>query len=177
MNSDKMNSEYLDILCRHLREQEFFSISIPVINNNKCYLVNLRSKQSKLIVFLKENHYTIQYTKYDEYELNSITGEKISTILDRVVNEKFCEHRYCFNKPLENFKYCLTCYPIFNGIGEYSDECSICLEKNNTSSIILKCHHKLHQKCLEKWMLIKIKCPLCRQESVLQLDNGFFAVY
>lgn len=48
------------------------------------------------------------------------------------------------------------------------DECPICLDILNTSTIItLKCKHKFHKKCIDE--LIKsnsyiVYCPLCRKD-------------
>ena len=43
-------------------------------------------------------------------------------------------------------------------------ECIICLEpltKNQNVSIILKCDHYYHSKCLSLWFTKKETCPLC----------------
>lgn len=49
-------------------------------------------------------------------------------------------------------------------------ECQICYEfiNNNDDIIITPCFHCFHRRCLEKWMSIKLNCPLCRKDiSVL----------
>lgn len=65
----------------------------------------------------------------------------------------------CCNKPLNDN---ITNYKIkkkFNDI-----ECIICLElftKNDNISIINKCGHYYHAKCLDLWFKRKESCPLC----------------
>ena len=44
--------------------------------------------------------------------------------------------------------------------------CSICLEKieKNTKILKINCKHKFHTKCLDSWLKINNKCPLCRKK-------------
>lgn len=49
-------------------------------------------------------------------------------------------------------------------------ECSICYEviNRNDDIMVTPCFHCFHRRCLEKWMNIKLICPLCRKDiSVL----------
>lgn len=54
---------------------------------------------------------------------------------------------------------------------EDDDECCICLENLNNSSINncenykLVCGHHFHRNCLQKWLTEKQKCPLCNKKS------------
>jgi len=41
------------------------------------------------------------------------------------------------------------------------NECSICLGTNRISKK-LKCHHEFCEDCIDKWLKISNKCPLCR---------------
>ncbi|KAJ3395924.1 hypothetical protein HDU92_004599 [Lobulomyces angularis] len=53
-------------------------------------------------------------------------------------------------------------------------ECNICFMPVNITSnsmlgtekdyMITPCHHLYHAGCLEKWMEVKLECPVCRQE-------------
>lgn len=49
--------------------------------------------------------------------------------------------------------------------GEACD-CSICLEEIKKNTVIkqLKCLHIYHVKCIDDWLLIKSRCPLCNAE-------------
>ena len=49
--------------------------------------------------------------------------------------------------------------------GENCD-CSICLEEITKKSLIkqLKCLHIYHVKCIDDWLQIKSRCPLCNAE-------------
>ena len=41
------------------------------------------------------------------------------------------------------------------------DECCICLESNNL--VTLKtCGHRFHYNCIQKWLIYKNTCPICR---------------
>lgn len=49
------------------------------------------------------------------------------------------------------------------------DECTICLEKHDSSSfVVLECGHMFHKKCIEKWASERYRsfqtiiCPLCK---------------
>ena len=43
-------------------------------------------------------------------------------------------------------------------------ECSICLQetKETEYSRLLKCGHKFHKKCIDKWIIKHNTCPICR---------------
>ena len=46
-------------------------------------------------------------------------------------------------------------------------ECSICLETNQNLQIRkLKCNHKFHMNCIEEWLKIEKRCPLCNNYTV-----------
>lgn len=46
---------------------------------------------------------------------------------------------------------------------EREDEtpCCICISERMSSKIVLKCGHKYHFKCIERWFKKSNKCPLC----------------
>ncbi len=46
--------------------------------------------------------------------------------------------------------------------------CSICMENfNDTEKIIkLKCNHCFHKTCIESWIKIKLKCPICKFDII-----------
>ena len=46
-------------------------------------------------------------------------------------------------------------------------ECSICLESNiNKKNRKLKCNHKFHIDCIEEWLKIHKRCPLCNNHTL-----------
>ena len=44
------------------------------------------------------------------------------------------------------------------------EECSICLEKIESTKKSLKCKHHFHEKCIDKWIKNNSSCPLCREK-------------
>ncbi len=45
-------------------------------------------------------------------------------------------------------------------------ECTICIEKcaeNSAESVITRCGHTYHKKCLQKWLGAKNICPNCKK--------------
>jgi hypothetical protein len=53
-----------------------------------------------------------------------------------------------------------------------SEKCVICLDDYDYDNNIgkLECEHKYHQKCIERWLMEKTICPLCKY-NVLSSDN------
>ena len=54
---------------------------------------------------------------------------------------------------------------------EHQGTCAICLQNINKEDpiIILSCpgNHFFHEDCIKKWLLVKIRCPVCKGELVL----------
>ena len=50
--------------------------------------------------------------------------------------------------------------------GEYSNECSICVEefKPNDDVTVLDCKHLFHNKCILEWGHYNTVCPICREK-------------
>jgi len=52
--------------------------------------------------------------------------------------------------------------------GKFGDPvCVICMtqyEEESSARDILKCGHMFHSECLETWLKVKQKCPLCNQD-------------
>ena len=44
---------------------------------------------------------------------------------------------------------------------EQQDECVICLDDVETEWRDLECHHRYHKQCIENWITIRAKCPMC----------------
>jgi len=53
-----------------------------------------------------------------------------------------------------------------------SDKCVICLDDYDDDNNVgkLECEHKYHQKCIERWLMEKTICPLCKY-NVLSSNN------
>ena len=41
-------------------------------------------------------------------------------------------------------------------------ECPICLDKNDKLWVTTRCNHRFHRDCLNEWLKISDKCPICR---------------
>lgn len=42
-------------------------------------------------------------------------------------------------------------------------DCPICLDTQETQTFVfLTCSHRFHSRCIDKWMAIKQRCPLCK---------------
>ena len=41
------------------------------------------------------------------------------------------------------------------------EECIICLDEVETEWRELECHHRYHKQCIENWITIRAKCPMC----------------
>ena len=43
--------------------------------------------------------------------------------------------------------------------------CAICQDVLKTGQMVkaLPCTHKYHSKCINEWLKVKLKCPLCKQ--------------
>lgn len=51
-------------------------------------------------------------------------------------------------------------------------ECSICLETNQKLQFRkLKCNHKFHMNCIEEWLKIQKRCPLCNNYTLRFKDQ------
>jgi len=46
-------------------------------------------------------------------------------------------------------------------IEKEKEECIICLDEVETQWRELGCHHGYHKKCIEEWMRVSDRCPLC----------------
>ena len=44
---------------------------------------------------------------------------------------------------------------------EEKEECIICLDEVEKEWRELECHHRYHKVCIENWIKVKARCPLC----------------
>ena len=47
---------------------------------------------------------------------------------------------------------------------EEKEECIICLDEVEKEWRELECHHRYHKQCIENWIKVKAKCPLCMKQ-------------
>ena len=44
-------------------------------------------------------------------------------------------------------------------------DCSICQEANNGTSVCIRqCGHAHHRSCIEDWLAMSVRCPVCRHD-------------
>ena len=65
-----------------------------------------------------------------------------------------------------------TSYKLGKNDPHIGDECCICLDefKNRSKVSRIECCHVFHKKCIEKWLLEKAVCPLCKFDVFENLD-------
>jgi hypothetical protein len=75
----------------------------------------------------------------------------------------------CDNCIIEMFRY-------YRKLPSDMDTCSICMDNSNTVDkfFITKCNHIFHRKCVNKAVLTKPACPLCRGKLIHARD---FKIY
>ena len=44
--------------------------------------------------------------------------------------------------------------------------CTICLEKLMGKVYVLRCNHRFHVQCLDKWLKTQMTCPMCRADAM-----------
>lgn len=47
--------------------------------------------------------------------------------------------------------------------------CVICLSEENLDTVILCCYNMVHRSCLDNWLRVNNKCPVCRNEHIKEL--------
>jgi hypothetical protein len=58
---------------------------------------------------------------------------------------------------------------------EEVEKCTICFGRMRKKRKIIKldCNHKFHQKCIDKWLSMNPKCPLCRNVQIKETENDY----
>ena len=51
------------------------------------------------------------------------------------------------------------------------EECPICYENIRYPSCIIPCNHMFCEPCINKWLMTKQTCPVCRIDCNLYSDN------
>ncbi len=56
------------------------------------------------------------------------------------------------------------------------EECVICLDDVETEWRELACHHRYHKQCIENWITVRAKCPMCmksiKDNKVEHINNS-----
>lgn len=74
----------------------------------------------------------------------------------------------------------LNAFPVKTFNGEFSGTCSasdakcvICLENYNLGDLLreVACGHNFHQGCVDSWLKINKRCPLCKQDFVAATNH------
>jgi hypothetical protein len=52
---------------------------------------------------------------------------------------------------------------------EEAHNCAICIDELKSGNMVkaLNCAHKFHSKCINDWLKVKLKCPLCKQKVAI----------
>ena len=50
-------------------------------------------------------------------------------------------------------------------------ECVICLDDIETEWRDLECHHRYHKSCIDNWITIRAKCPMCMKSIKEKIDE------
>ena len=52
------------------------------------------------------------------------------------------------------------------------EECIICLDSIEKEWRTLACNHHYHKKCIERWMRVSERCPICmRNINEIEMEN------
>ena len=54
---------------------------------------------------------------------------------------------------------------------EAKAECVICLDDIETEWRDLECHHRYHKSCIESWITVRAKCPMCMKNIKKKIDD------
>ena len=54
---------------------------------------------------------------------------------------------------------------------EKNTECVICLDDIETEWRDLECRHRYHKSCIENWITIRAKCPMCMKNIKEKIDD------
>jgi len=64
-----------------------------------------------------------------------------------------------------------------NHTQEEKKECIICLDDAEMEWKELECHHEYHKQCIENWIMIRARCPLCMKDvhknvEIIHIDQN-----
>ena len=100
---------------------------------------------------------------------------------DRVTNEQEVNRKLLRQLPSSRFSIDSLCHSISSsgGVDSSNDvydipQCSICLEnfKDGDEFRSLSCAHCYHRKCIDRWLILKSRCPLCLKVPILDSSSS-----
>jgi hypothetical protein len=93
-----------------------------------------------------------------------------------MIREFMREHNLQNNSNLERpdiniIRQCISSVDKEEIVG--SEECVICLDDYDYDNNVgkLRCNHYYHQKCIERWLMEKTICPLCKYNVLSSNDD------
>ena len=103
---------------------------------------------------------------------------------DQLTNEQEVNQRLLRQLPSSRFSIDSLCHSISSsGVVDSSNDvydipqCSICLEnfKDGDEFRSLSCAHCYHRKCIDRWLILKSRCPLCLKVPILDSSSSLAA--
>ncbi len=96
------------------------------------------------------------------------------------VNKGDHPDRYTYIIHILNYR-CVSCNRMEINTNIYhkqleKEECIICLDEVETEWRDLECHHRYHKKCIENWITIRAKCPMCmkniKENKIVEINRN-----
>jgi len=104
--------------------------------------------------------------------------------MDRGYSRRLMRREFRREREINNANQEMSDRPDINIIRQYissvneaeithSEKCVICLDDYyyNNNVVKLECEHKYHQICIEKWLMEKTICPLCKYNVLSSNDD------
>lgn len=155
------------------------NFTISFNNNTDDESFKNRRDSSGLIILLVILCPLILYIIYMLHKMSAFICNYCFEIL------KECKYKCKFNifskpkkKNIRNFKLTkqfINCLKKNNCVNVYIQEkCCICFSELEKDILVLNCKHRLHKKCLQKWVTSQLKnfdtndpnCPMCRKSII-----------
>lgn len=158
----------------------------------KLRLINVQGKLLNIFIYKPDdssglridiinNFINLTTITFELLQITNITEEdKLFKHIFKIIEETyFCNQPFCDQYIVDNDdlidEQCISCYIKNKNKKKLSVECSICLEHNDSNSVILNCSHIFHKDCLYKskvkrcYKHVHIVCPNCRTKTKLNL--------
>lgn len=119
---------------------------------------------------VSRNLYIIAYDR----EMDEVMASIIAAISGRMsyeqmvqLDENDSQQEFARGLPLEKIRQALSVNPY--GGSELAEKCAVCLNEFKPSSkcALLPCKHQFHVNCIERWLIRRNACPICRQPAII----------